>query len=602
MTSLKTLARSLELLTLETYSPLEETREKFLRLDLNENLSGCSPRVVEAIRQASIRELSTYPVYSATAQMIADVEGCEPSEILITAGIDDGIRTIFEAFLAPNEKLALVVPTFTMYEIYARIRGAEIVSIPFSSNFSYPMESVLETIRVEKPKIFVIVSPNNPTGTFLSEDEIESLVQQIRSLSPQTLIVIDEAYREFAQVNLSFLTKKYDNVLLMRTFSKSYGLAGLRIGYVMSAVQIIAFLRKVASPFPVSQLACVAAQAALSDEEFLRNYVDEIAESRALVKETLEKMGFKVVDSRANFLLVKFGSINDWLNEKLREKKILIRNRSNEPLLQGYSRITLGNKQTMSVFLQAIDDILSEPILLFDMDGVLVDVSQSYDETIRRCVEYFTQQSVSEEEIHSTRQQEGFNNDWLVVQELIREQGKQIELSSIKSIFQEIYKDNESKERWLLEKSLLEKLAQKYRLGIVTGRPREEALSALKRFQTEEYFLSVVTLNDVPQDKPDPSGIRLSLKRLKGKNALFFGDTINDVLAAKRAGITSVGILNNLTVTFGQIQEFRRFVLAGKGTLAPSILPSVLDDLRSFLNIGADYVLPTINDLEVLLS
>ncbi len=268
MKSPKTLARDSDLLSIESYSLVSENLEDYLRLDLNENLAGCSPKVMTAIRNATVQDVSTYPSYSLVSKLITEVERIDQGQILITAGIDDGIRLVFEAFLSPGDKLLLVVPTFSMYRAYAEIRGVELVSVPFSSDFSYPFENVLETVSKEKPKILVVVNPNKPTGTFLSKTELEALVQQVRILSPRTLIVVDEAYREFAQIDLGFLAKDYENVLLMRTFSKSYGLAGLRIGYITANAVIVDFLRKLSPPFPVSKLACVAVQAAISDEEF----------------------------------------------------------------------------------------------------------------------------------------------------------------------------------------------------------------------------------------------------------------------------------------------------------------------------------------------
>ncbi len=221
-------------------------------------------------------------------------------------------------------------------------------------------------------------------------------------------------------------------------------------------------------------------------------------------------------------------------------------------LLQGHSRITIGDQESMAVFLQAIDDILSEPVLLFDMDGVLVDVSQSYDydEAIICCVEHFTPEQVDREAIFAVRQKYGLNNDWLIAQRLVRERSKHITLAAIRNVFQEAYEETKANEKWLLNTSLLSKLSSQYRLGIVTGRPREEALYTLEKFGVLKYFLSVITLDDVPNDKPDPYGIRLCLQNLNGKNGFFFGDTVNDVLAARSAEITSVGVINTSGLTF----------------------------------------------------
>ena len=219
---------------------------------------------------------------------------------------------------------------------------------------------------------------------------------------------------------------------------------------------------------------------------------------------------------------------------------------------------------------------------LFDMDGVLVDVSRSYRLTIKRTFDYFLGRSISFSQIQHYKNRGGFNNDWDLTEAILMDYGKRIEKEKIIDVFQEIYLGENfngliRNERWLLDKKILHNIKRNFKTGIITGRPKGEACYTLERFQTEEYFSVLITMDDVPLEraKPDPFGIQLAMKKLHAAGAYYFGDTVDDMIAACRANVIPIGIISS----------------AVKRKIQRNLL----------IDSGAQYILNDINDiLEVL--
>ena len=219
--------------------------------------------------------------------------------------------------------------------------------------------------------------------------------------------------------------------------------------------------------------------------------------------------------------------------------------------------------------------------VLFDMDGVLVDVSKSYLAAIQKTVEFFLDETVTLAEIQGYRNRGGLNNDWDLTAFLLKERGKPVEKKALIEIFQDIYLGNEfdgliRSEQWLLKKSVLDRLAVSNPMGIVTGRPRHEATYVLSRFEVHQYFVVLITMDDVPPDKnkPDPFGIKLALQRYPGESAVYIGDTVDDMLAAKSAGVVPIGV-----IAPGNDKDIQREALIRNGASA------VLEDINDILEV-----------------
>ena len=253
---------------------------------------------------------------------------------------------------------------------------------------------------------------------------------------------------------------------------------------------------------------------------------------------------------KANAFILRLGSQVKFVVRKLRERGVLVRDRSGYPLLAGCCRVTIGTRKQMKRFVRELKGVLAEPVLVFDIDGVLVDVRKSYREAIRLTVERLTGKKASAGEIQALKNEGGYNSDWELSRELAKRKGKKAELATVKRVFQGFYLGKNfggliANEKLLADKEGLKRLAERYRLAVFTGRPRAEAEFALQRFGVRDLFAEVVCMEDVPpgKAKPGPWGLKEVLRRLGAAAGADFGDTPDDQQAARRAGLTAVGVL-----------------------------------------------------------
>jgi HAD superfamily phosphatase len=298
-------------------------------------------------------------------------------------------------------------------------------------------------------------------------------------------------------------------------------------------------------------LAVIAAEAALEDYRYMNDYVREVNENKSFVENELARLGIKTYSSEANFLIANFGNLCESIYERLKQKDILVRNRTKDQLLKNCLRIGIGTKKQCNQFIKTLKEILKEDVLLFDLDGVLVDVSNSYRLAIKETAEFFTKQKAVNDEIQKFKEQGGLNNDWDLTEAIISSRNVNVSKEEIIKKFQELYLGENKKngfidnETWLLPKKILQNLYRKYRLGIVTGRPKEEALYVLQKNGALEFFDVIITMQDYPEDKakPNPFSINLALEKLGRKNAVYIGDSIDDMKAAQNAKIMAIGVM-----------------------------------------------------------
>ncbi|MGB8951711.1 MAG: histidinol-phosphate transaminase [Candidatus Aminicenantales bacterium] len=520
------------------------SRKDKIRLDMNESSWGCSPEVLKAIRTLGPEDISAYPDYGPAVENIARLHRLEPENVLLTNGADEAIHTILNTFIRKDEEVVIPVPTFSLYRLEAQVREARIVEVPYDTkDFSFPLRTLLQKIG-KRTRLLILINPNNPTGTLIGRKNLEKILFRAR----RSLVLLDETYAPFVPVTQSGLLKRFSHLILIGSFSKFHGLAGLRLGYILAAKKIISLLRKVMQPCSVNALALAAGKAAVDDFRFQQKVrAGVLAEKRFLQRE-LRKMGFKVFPGAANFLLARTEGSCDNVCEGLFASRILVKNLNHEPLLKGCLRLTVGRPEQNRLLLEKIHELLPPQAVLFDLDGVLVDVSRSYRTAIKKTAEFFLNETISLSEIDARKLQTGYNNDWDVTAALIASRNKRVSRRKIISVFQGLYfgKKGEgliSQERWLLPKNILLKLAKKYRLGIVTGRPRKEALFTLRKFGVEKFFSGVVSMEDVGRKpKPHPFGLRLALKRMNVRRAVYVGDIPDDMAAARAAGVTAIAV------------------------------------------------------------
>src|SRR3989339_1184219 len=440
---------------MQEYKPPTSDRTNSLRLDFNENTVGCSDNIINSVRKIKRDMLSTYPEYTKLRKELAKYCKVKADEIIATNGTDEAIKTIIETYIEKGkDEIIIPVPTYAMLKFYAQLNEAVIKEITYNGDLSFPTKKVLNTIS-KKTKIIILVNPNNPTGTSIRSKDIIKIIKKAKKCN--ALVPIDEAYCQFYGKSSIPLIRKFDNLFVIQTFSKAFGLAGLRLGYIISNKNNIRIMQKVLSPYSVNIAASFCASEALKDANYIKKYVTEIRKSKKILYKELDNLGMKYYKSDANFVLVKIGAKAAEFCKKLRKKGILVRNRSSDQLLDGCVRVTLGtirqNKQLIKEMQQVVKEI--NLLLIFDIDGVLVDVSKSYRLAIKKTVEYFTGRSTSFEEIQEYKNKGGLNNDWDLTEAIIKAKGESVDKKKIIKKFQNYYNNLINNEKWLLDRRIL---------------------------------------------------------------------------------------------------------------------------------------------------
>ena len=338
--------------TLPTYHPPLGGREG-LRLDFNENTVGCSPRVLRALKRFTTRErLAVYPEYGEARQKLAAFFGVPEVELLFTNGTDEAIQVVVNTYIDDGAQVLLLKPSYAMYRFYADVASARVDEVPYRpADLSFPLDELLAAITPETRAV-LIANPNNPTGTAVDLAGIRRILDRAENAA----VLIDEAYFEFCGTTAIGLIGEYPNLFVSRTFSKVYGMAGLRLGCLFSQPENIAWLHKAQSPYSVNALAVLCATAAADDRAYIEKYVAEALESRRLLCRELDKLGISYYASAGNFVLARFGERSIEIRDRLREKGVLVRDRSYE--IAGSVRITVGKKAQLRRFLAALREIL----------------------------------------------------------------------------------------------------------------------------------------------------------------------------------------------------------------------------------------------------
>lgn len=343
------------ILNRHTYEAPAEGRAGKLRLDFNENTTGCSPAVRKALAKITAKELAMYPEYRVRTARIARHFGVYPGELLLANGGDDALRVFFDTFVEPHTSILICEPTFPMYRYYGEIAAANIRALKYDSEMLFPLSAALAALK-KKPRVLFIANPNNPTGTLLSRDALRRILRA----ATHTAVVIDEAYAEFSGETLIPLIREYPNLFIVRTFSKAAGLAALRLGAVIAEKNSLAPLRRAMPPFPINIAALVAAQAALNDRVTIRRYVAQTLRLREDFAAQLSKLGVKTFPSAGNFLLADFRATGPALLARLAREGILVRERTRE-IGPGFVRISIGTPLEMRRVLLAITRYLRKP-------------------------------------------------------------------------------------------------------------------------------------------------------------------------------------------------------------------------------------------------
>ncbi len=338
---------------MKEYHPPLGNREA-MRLDFNENTVACSPRVREVLGRISAGSLTRYPERAPVEAIVAAHLGLAPAQVALTNGVDEAIHVLFEAFLDKGDELLLPVPTYTMYEIYASATDARAIAVQAADDLQFPFERLLAAIS-PRTKIIAIANPNSPSGSAATRAQL----LEIAARAPQAVLLVDEAYYHFHGETVVDLIGVIPNLMMARTFSKAYGLAGLRLGLLAGPAELMHWVKRVLSPYSVNSLALACLPPALEDTAYLDWYVAEVLAARVEFEAALDEAGVRRWPSRANFVLVEIGAPHKEFTRLMSAAGVLVRDRSCDPGCDGCVRITIGTREQMRQAAVALNETLA---------------------------------------------------------------------------------------------------------------------------------------------------------------------------------------------------------------------------------------------------
>jgi histidinol-phosphate aminotransferase len=522
------------------YCPPLEGRREAVRLDFNENTEGfpgACPGLPEAV-------VSAYPEYGAFLDLLGETYDIPAGNLLLVNGSGEAIFLTAFAFLEPGVDTAVTSqPTFSLIPHSLRIVGARVREVPATRDLGFDLAGIEKALE-DGAKLALFASPDNPTGDVLDP---EAVLAWCRAY-PRTLFAVDEAYAEYGDETLLAAARGEENLLVFRTFSKAWGLGGLRLGFVTGSAALVEALLRVRSPYSVNAAAVYAAGRLLPKIGQVREKARELKDRKTALAAEVRVRGFRVKDGAANFFLVGAGPDAGNLCASLREDGVLIRDRSSLPRMEGYVRVTAGTEGENRAFLGGLDRFCRDRALIFDLDGTLVDTSTSYDSTVAELVQRLSGKALADGELRELRTGGGFNDDWDSSCELLRRRGKEVQRDEVVRQGREIYLGlAREQEKLLLGAGVLRRLARRYRLFILTGRPRNEYEPVWAQ-ELDPLFERVYCKDDFPglRPKPAPDMLKEIVRRHGLSGGFYIGDALDDVAAARGAGLGAVALTRTL--------------------------------------------------------
>ena len=321
-----------------------------VKLDANEGDKDIYLDLLKKLGNSDLK-LNYYPddSYTELKKEINNYVGYDPKNISVGNGSSELLDLCVKTFVDKDEMILSLDPTFSMYSIYAQVFSAKYVGAKAENDFKLNVDSIIEDIQKNSPKLIILCNPNNPTGSVLTKEEVRKIVK-----STDALIALDEAYMEFGDESLIDEVMNYDNFLIVKTLSKAFSLAGIRMGYIVANEDIINSIEKVRAPYNLNSLSTYIATEALRQKDRMYDYVKSIKEEREKMYKTLIDLGVKAYKSSANFIFFK-SDIED-LQKKLIQKDVLIRKFSSK--LEGFYRVSIGTKEQNQKFLEALKEVI----------------------------------------------------------------------------------------------------------------------------------------------------------------------------------------------------------------------------------------------------
>lgn len=526
--------------SLDAYSPPLEGRRGKTRLDFNENTSGPP----EGINGLPGELVGTYPEYAALVNALAEYSRVPAERVMPVNGSGEGLFVSAFTFIEPGRERAVTSdPTFALIPHCLELVGADLEQVQVDLNLDFDVDAI-EAALEKGAKMAVFATPDNPTGATLERGTVANWCEKF----PRTLFVIDEAYGEYAGGTLTPLTLERDNLLVMKTFSKAWGMAGLRLGFMTGHPDLLGEMLKVRAPYSVNSAAARLAIEALPRASEVFFAAAKTMEEKKKTVARVKDAGYAVSDGAANFYLVGFGiDAGEFCNFSAR-RGVLVRDRSHMRALKGLVRVTAGTPDENESFIEILDRFRDTRALVFDMDDTLVDTSESYDATIMKLVEQYSGEPLSREDLLALRAEGGFNDDWDATVGLLDRRGITAKREEVMQKGREIYFSfARDVEKLLVDPDLLKALGRRYRLFVWTGRPRDE-YEPVWGSVIDPLFIDVYCRDDFDGLPPKPSPMQLLevMKKNKIEGGIYVGNSVDDMTAAREAGLAPVGVRTTL--------------------------------------------------------
>ena len=523
--------------------PLEDRRGK-IRLDFNENTQNNTANYSGVYLSDDPTLFNTYPEYDALHQAVANSVEIAPEHLLLTNGSDEGIAVVANTLIEANVDTAIVSsPTFPIIPHCLQLAEAKIVEVPMTKRLEYDVDALEQAMTQHQPKMVILASPDNPTGAYLSPE----IVQRWCGQFPNTAFVLDEAYGEFTGESQLVGLDKYPNLLVLKTFSKAWGLAGLRLGLIAAHPSLINAFRIVRSPYSINTMAVETALKLLPQRDNIIQQANATMQTKEWVLKAVDERGYSVISGPANFFLLGIGMDAQLLCDFLEERNILVRSMSGRRHLWGWVRVSVGTEPEMKAFVEGLDAFREATALMFDLDDTLVDTSKSFDATIHQLVKQHTGIPIKPGELNALRSEGGFNGDWDSTAELICRRGKQVTRQQIFEegipLYLQIAKDAET---LFTTVENLERIKKRYRLLIATGRTRPEYAPVWGEV-LDPIFEGVWCRYDVEglRAKPHPDLLAHATKTAGVRFARYVGNSVDDMRASNAAGYPAIGVTSN---------------------------------------------------------
>lgn len=521
------------------YAPIRHPAPTDLDLSGSAGSSADAAADIAAMAGELTRRAAGYPDTARLTARMAQRIGVPADRLLITAGADDALERAFRSVLAPGREVVLTAPTFEMLPRYARLAGATIRQVAWPAG-PLPVPGLLDAISPDTALV-AIVSPNNPTGAVASLEDLLTLTRA----APNALLLVDLAYVEFADTDPTTDLLREPRVVVTRTFSKAWALPGLRVGWAAGPAEVISWMQRAGSPFPIAGTSLALVEAAVTRPDAPSATVTAVRDVRDRLTVLLDELGLAPLPSQANFVCATTPRA-PWLRDALAGQGIAVRYLPEGDVARLRIACPTGTGQYQRLA-HALRTSVAPEALIFDMDGVLADVSGSYRAAIIGTAATFGV-TLTADEIRDAKARGDANDDWQLTTALLAAHGTSFPLKEVTMVFEALYQGGPARpglretETLLIAPEQLTRLAARFRLGIATGRPRADAERFLARFGIGALFSCCVAKEDGP-GKPDPFPVAEAMRRLGVSRAWMIGDTSDDIRSGRAAGALPLGVL-----------------------------------------------------------